>query len=889
MAEWMKKRKKKEQYEDDIPPRTPLQMVWFGFKLVVKFALGIIGTIALVLLGTGIVFGVLFANYLQDDVLSQANYSLDGVSLNQTSYVYYEDKDTGEWRKLQRLYSTENRIWANSNEIPEMLGNAAIAIEDKRFYEHQGVDWKRTISASLNLFMGSGDSYGGSSITQQLIKNLTQDDDITVRRKILEIFRALEFEQTYTKEEILEWYLNTIYLGQGCYGVKSAANVYFAKDLNELTLAECACLVGITNNPSLYDPYINPENNRERQLIILYEMYDQGLITEAEYEEAKNQEMVFKNGSAEDIFICPACGVETREFDLTTEEVPYTEEQLATMTAEAEASAIAIAEAEAGGELPEDFVPEVSVPTSYTLYFCPNCNGSIDPESGEESEGDYSYFVDTVFRDVVEDLMEVTGYDEATCETMVKTGGYTIYCTLDMEVQDAIDAVYEDIVNVPTTTSAQQLQSAIVVIDNSTGDIVGLSGGVGEKEGSLTLNRATQSKRSPGSSVKPLSVYAPAMEYGVCTPASIYEDSPYENNWPKNQSNTYSGPTTVTSAVARSLNTVSVKVLADLGVENSFNFMTEKLGFTTLVESTTIDGAVFSDIALAPLSMGAFTDGVTVREMTQAFATFPNDGIFREARTYTMVLDADGNVILDNTQDSWIAMKDTTAWNMTLMLMNAVNSGTGTPARLSGMNVAGKTGTTSDDNDRYFAGYTPYYTAAVWCGFDIQETIRLTGNGTNPSIVMWRRVMTQLHNGLENQPFFDTSKLTYVTLCSKSGLRATEACINDVDGSCAMTQMMFADDVPSASCTGHTMIDWCHGGEGRPNEFCSQMPDNEVGQVGVWNGGHNETCTAHNAQTVEEATRPPEPETPEGGEGGETGEGGGTGEGAGTGETPPAE
>lgn len=875
MADRVKKNKKYQ--EDDFPRRTPLQMVLYGFKLVIKFALGAVGTVALVLLCAGIVFCVLFANYLQDDVLSQSYYSLDGISLNQTSYIYYEDKDTGEWKQLQRLYSSENRIWADYDEIPESLVKAAIAIEDKRFYEHQGVDWKRTVRASLNLFMGNGDSFGGSTITQQLIKNLSSDDDITVRRKILEIFRALEFEKNYEKDEIMEWYLNTIYLGEGCYGVKSAANVYFAKSLDELTIAECACLIGITNNPSRYDPYINPENNRERQLTILYEMHDQGLITTQEYNDAVDQKMEFKNGSAEEMFVCPSCGAEVGEYSLVSEEIPYTEDEIAAMTAQAQAAT------DAEGESTGAEGAQADIPTSYTLYYCPNCNAQIDPEAGVESESDYSYFVDTVIRDVVADLQEVTGYDEATCETMVKTGGYTIYCTLDMDVQETIDSVYEDLSNVPNTTSAQQLQSAMVVIDNKTGDIVGLSGGVGEKEGSLTLNRATQSLRSPGSSIKPLTVYAPAMEYGVISPSSIYEDSPYENNWPKNQSNTYSGATTVTNAVAKSLNTVAVKVLADLGVEKSFQFATKELGFTTLVDSKTVDGNRYTDIALAPLSMGAFTDGVTVREMTNAYATFPNNGVYRYARTYTKVLDSEGNVILDNTQDTHIAMKETTAWNMTMMLQNAVQVGTGTPAQLSYMNVAGKTGTTSDDNDRYFAGYTPYYTACVWCGFDIQETIVLTGNRTNPAIVMWKKVMSQLHSGLENKPFFDTSLMSYVTICSKSGLLATSACAADVNGSCAVTQLMFADDAPNEYCTGHTMVSWCTEGHAVANEYCSQMPDNSVISVGVWYGGSGQVCSVHNAQTVAEAQRPkPNPDDDDDDDGGGSDPDGGGG-------TPPTE
>lgn len=827
--------------------RSASQTALHGAGSLIKLIFGIVGTLLLVVLCTGIIFSVLFANYLQHDVLTQSNYSLDGISLNQTSYVYYEDKSDGQWKQLQRLYSTENRIWADHDEIPETLVNAAIAIEDKRFYQHQGVDWKRTISASLNLFVGN-DAFGGSTITQQLIKNLSSDDDITVRRKLLEIFRALEFEKKYTKDEIMTWYLNTIYLGEGCYGVKSAANVYFAKGLDELTVAECACLIGITNNPYRYDPYLHPEKNRERQLVILKEMLDQELIDQATYDEAVAQKMVFQNGSAEDLYTCPSCGTETGEYSLKTETVEYTEAERETLLAEAQR------QAEANGESTDSLI----VPTSYTLYYCPNCGASIDPDDGKEAERDYSYFVDTVFRDVSEDLAELTGYDLETCETMVKTGGYTIYATIDPTVQAAVDAVYEDLANVPTTTSAQQLQSAIVVVDNESGDIVGMAGGVGKKEGSLTLNRATQSMRSPGSSIKPLTVYAPALDAGTITPYSVYADSPYKDNWPKNQSNTYSGATTVSVAVAKSLNTVAVKVLADLGVEKSFAFATEKLGMNTLVEKENIDGKQYTDVALAPLALGALTKGVTVREMTTAYATFPNNGVYRYARTYVKVLDSQGNVVLDNTQKTHNAMKKTTAWNMTMLLQNAVNAGTGTPARLTGMNVAGKTGTTSDDHDRYFAGYTPYYTACVWCGFDSQDEIVLTGNRTNPAIVMWRRVMSKLHEGLENKPFFDTGNMKTVTICTKSGLLASAACALDISGNGAVRQQMFADDVPTEYCTGHHTVQWCTGGHGIANEYCARMPGNSVITGSVYQGSSYGTCTVHNAHTVAEATKPEE-------------------------------
>ena len=249
-----------------------------GARSVFRMIGKAIGTLMLVGVLSGLVFTCIFAVYVKTGLTSQLDLSLDGFALDQTSVIYYYDESTGDYQELQQLYGKENRIWADYEEIPKNLIFACVAIEDKRFYEHHGVDWLRTLKASANMFLGGDSTYGASTITQQLIKNLTQEDEVTVRRKILEIFRALEFEKNYSKDTIMEWYLNRIYLGEGCYGVKSAAQVYFGKELSELTLAECASLIGITNNPSIYDPYLNPEKNKERQEIILDEMLKQGYI-----------------------------------------------------------------------------------------------------------------------------------------------------------------------------------------------------------------------------------------------------------------------------------------------------------------------------------------------------------------------------------------------------------------------------------------------------------------------------------------------------------------------------------------------------------------------------------------------------------------------------------
>lgn len=799
------------------------------------------GTLLVVAVVAGSIFLSQFKDYVEMDVIPKAEeyaagLDLDNLSLEQTSIIYYIDRETGEERELQQLYSIQNRIWVSYDEIPLDLVNAAISIEDKRFPTHKGVDWIRTLAA-VKEFAGGSSSFGGSTITQQLIKNLSHDDDATVNRKVQEIFRALEVEKLYTKEEIMEWYLNTIYLGEGCYGVQSAARVYFGKQVSGLTTAECASLIAITNNPSIYDPYLNEERNRERQLTILKEMFDQGYIkTEADYEAALDQEMVFRNGTYdEETYSCAHC-----DFAGTRDE--YTEQD--------------------------------------DGYFCPQCgtqNYAVDDKHY------YSYFVDTVWRDVVSALMDQYGYSELAAEQKLLTGGYKIYATIDPEVQALVDRVYENLDNVPKTVSVQQLQSAIVITDNETGDIVAMAGGVGNKEGSLSGNRATLSKLPTGSAFKPLAVYAPALDAGIITPATVFEDSSLydDRNWPQNDSRTYSGLCNVLRGVTSSLNTISVKTLNELGVENSYNFLTQKMGITSLVDSLEIGGKEYTDIALAPLALGQQTWGVSVREMTQAYATFPNGGVFREARTFTKVVDPEGNVVLNNVQESHTAIGEKADYYINYMLESAVQYGTGYRANMDNMAVAGKTGTSGDNQTRWFAGYTPYYTAVVWCGYDDPEEIILSEDYTNPAIVMWNQVMRPLHENLESASFSQPENVGWYTVCADCGGSATEACRKDVreDGSNrAVTVRLFYEDAPNKQCDCHTLVKICKETGKIANEFCEKAEGNTIEEVGmliynedwkvnkdadfVYNkDDDSRICDVH----TEESTRPTEPPTESGG------------------------
>ena len=701
----------------------------------------VLGTILLVGAISLVIFACIFTAYLRNYLMPQVSFSLDSFRLNQTSVIYYQDKSTGEYQALQNLYGEENRIWASYKDIPTNLVYATVAIEDKRFFQHSGVDWLRSMKASANLFLGGSSTYGASTVTQQLVKNLTNDNEVTVRRKLVEIFRALEMEKQYSKEDIMEWYLNTIYLGEQSYGVRTAAYTYFGKDVSELDLAECASLIAITNNPSIFDPYISEKTkakNKERQTDILYEMWQQGYITENEYQNAKNEELQFQYADS-------------------------------------------------------------------------------SSETGDNSDY-YSYFVDQVIRDVVNDLASATGYDTEVINRMILGGGYQIYSTIDVDVQNAAEEVYEDLDNIPKTDSTyQQLQSGIVIIDNETGDIAAIVGGVGQKEGSLTLSRATQSLLSPGSTIKPLAVYAPALEMGLITPATVYDDTPFtfgSSPWPKNEDDTYHGLTNILTAMKRSTNTVAVKVLDDVGLDYAYHYAVNDMHLDTLVDQYELNGVNYTDKSYWSLALGGMVRGVTIRDLTAAYASIENKGTYREARTYTKVLDSDGNVVLDNTQSSNENMSEKTAYYLTYMMEETVKDGTGKEAQVPGIDTAGKTGTTSDDKDRWFAGYTSYYTGVVWCGYDQPQEVVLENDSIeNPASVLFNKVMTKVHEGKQNKAFEKPTSVIDVEVCQDSGNLVNDWCTKDIRGDRTVTIQLDGSDVPTSYCSTHVETDICTAGD----------------------------------------------------------------------------
>jgi len=774
-----------------------------------KIAAMAAATVLLILIICATVFVGILGDYLQDDILTTAaNWSLEDYDLERTSFIYYVDSG-GNIQQLQQIYTTTDRQWASLEEIPQALVDAAVSIEDKRFYEHQGVDWITTIKACLNMFFGGGDTFGGSTITQQLVKNTTQEKSVTVQRKVMEIFRAQIFEREYDKDLIMEYYLNRIYLGKGCYGVKSAAAEYFGKELQNLSVAECASLISITNNPSLFNPYSKKVftykgeerngagRNRYRQLNVLSEMRDQGYLTEEEYKAAVDQEMVFKEGIADEDrwTTCPnySCGYQ----------------------------GIRSSFSETDG-----------------TYYCPKC-GSLTPVSANASQHIYSWFVDAVIIDFASYLAQQDGknWDEMEQNARdiylerIQKGGYHIYTTLDMNVQNQVDAIYGNLDNIPKTNSAQQLQSAIVVIDNRTGDVVALSGGVGEKTTFLGYHRATQAKLQTGSSQKPISVYAPAFESGKVTPASVFKDLPISydggNYWPKNDSRTYQYSRTVYQGIVSSLNAISAQTLNSIGTEYAYSFAKYNFGQEHLVESyRAADGEVKSDIGLAPLALGALTVGSTVREMSAAYATFANDGTYREPRLYTKVYNSDGVLVVDNTQDSRKILSEKTVNYMNYCLFNAANHGTGGAAIFPGQTIAGKTGTTSSNRDRWFCGFTSHYTAAVWVGYDQPEQIHVST--ANPAAIMWRKVMQPIHEGLSKDALYDGGAFRTVAVCLDSGKLASPACYNDVRGDRVTYVNVYPGDEPTETCDKHVSVEYCVTGGGVATDYCASYPDAEI-------------------------------------------------------------
>ena len=730
-----------------------------GKIFLTLFTLCVIGVLTFYL------FFQIFMQYVNTTVVPDVGVTVEELTMSEASIIYVQDNATGEWVEYETLYSRDgNRRIIEYSDLPDHLVQALVDIEDHRFWEHNGVDWYSTASAMIQTLTG-GSTRGGSTITQQLLRNITDDTDVTVQRKVREIFRALEFEKSHTKEEIITLYFNRISFGFQFDGIATAAEGYFGKDVSELSLAESASLVAIINNPSLYDPFYDHtyyverdgehvyrttrELNKERQELILDRMLELGHISQEECDAAKAETLLFTDS-----------------------------EEYKALHGEEDAAA------ESGG--------------SDSVYT--------------------TWFTDAVIEDAIELIQEARGCDASTANSLLYSGGYHIYTTLDPDIQEIVDSVYRDPSNFDNpSASGQPLGSAITVIDPYTGDVVAMAGGVGEKEGSRTQNLA-RTRQPCGSAIKPVSVYAPAIDSNVITPANVFDDYPVRINdygtggFPTNSPNRYDGMTTVYRGLQQSKNTITVRTLELLGTENSFYFMENNLGFD-------LDAA---DNAISPLAMGGLTYGVTTEEMAAAFAAFANGGIYTEPRTIIEIRENDNEtVMVDNSSNSKVAMKETTAYLINQILRSVVTSGTGTGANFSGMTIAGKTGTTNNMFERYFVGYTPYYSAAVWTGYvERDETIP----GGNPAIGIWRKVMEQVHANLENKTFPERPDgISSVTVCADCGLPPCGLCSQ---AGRTVNLEVQSDAVPTGECTCHVEVKVCTdpttGETHLATEFCPE-------------------------------------------------------------------
>lgn len=712
----------------------------------------IIGGIFKVLL-TILVIGLLtvglfyrtFMHYVDTVLEPEMDVDIAAYSLKQSSVIYYPDKASGQWVELTKLHGEENRTLVDYQQIPDHVVKALISIEDERFYEHSGVDWKSTGKQILNMLTGQK-VRGASTITQQLVKNVTGNNQVTIRRKILEIFQALRAHKNYSEEDILENYFNLVYFGHNAYGIEAASETYFGKRVEDLTVAEGAAIVGITQNPWQYDPLRSDwsrEQNRERQLNVLYKMNELGWLSDGEYAKAKNEKMVFVGDN--DYIEQPVEGEEVEETANTNEELD-------------------------------------------------------------------SFFVEQVFRDVVDELCEQKGYKVKAAQTLLYTGGYKIYCTMDPDLQKIVEEVYADQGNFNyRSEKGEMLQSGMTIIDNYTHNIVAIAGRVGERSGALEWSYAASLSQC-GSAIKPLSVYAPSLDAGILTAASVIDDYPvYELNgspYPVNAYSGYRGLLTIQDALRISSNTTAMRTLERLTPAASYAFMEEKLGFTTLDnDDLTSPGA---------LALGGLHKGVSTIEMAAAYSVFASNGVYTEPRTFIEVRDSYGNVVIDNKQDSWVAMKESTVYTINSLLRNVMRGdGTGASAAFSGMTMAGKTGTTNSRRDRYFVGYTPYYTAAVWCGYGLHPA-RIDTN-SNPAAIAWNLVMKRVHEGLPDKDFPTTSDgMVSVTVCNKTGLLAGSGCSE------TRTVYVAQGTAPTLTCDAHVSMEFCSESGMPAGEFCPE-------------------------------------------------------------------
>lgn len=800
-----KKQRTKKSSKKKVKNRIGLVIMRIIFIVIIISGFAVVGA------GMGAYLGI---------IGSAPDISLLQVTPNSFTSIIYVNESGQE---LDRLHGAENREYIKISDIPQNMKDAIVAIEDERFYTHNGIDFKGMVRALASnveaLISGEKGLQGASTLTQQLIKlNLFQEEingKKTIQRKLQEQYMAIQLEKQLTtqlgstnkaKDQILELYLNTINLSNNAYGIQAASKRYFGKDATQLTLAECAMMASIPQNPSLFDPINKPDKNQERQQKVLKNMLDQGYITQDEYTQAKTDDIYNK-----------------------------------IQTAEAEKP---------------------------------------------ENTSTHSYYVDQLITELIKDLQEKKGLSKNQATNLIYNGGLQIYSCIDTNIQKIVDDAYKNPDLFPPSSAleviyklsvenkvtkeqthynksayvdskeeadafvektkkelltsdvnfvldntqlAVQPQSAFIVTDYHNGQVKALIGGRGEKTANRTYNRATQAVRQPGSTFKVLAAYAPALDTGIVTPATVFNDAPYTlGKWsPSNWYNTgFRGLVTVRTAIKDSMNIIAAKTIAAVGIPTSWDYLLN-FGFTTLVDSKVINGKTYTD-KNATISLGGLTDGVNLLELNSAYGTIANGGKYQEPIFYTKVLDHDGNILLDNTTEPKRVLKETTAFLLTDMMKDVITSGTGKLARFKKvkMPISGKTGTTTDDKDLVFAGYTPYYAASVWLGHDKPKTLKYD---KSYHLLLWSNIMEQIHANLEYKDFEKPDGIVSAKVCNVSGkLAVSGLCDKDPRGSRVITEYFANGTVPTESCDGHILvkIDKRTGllaNENTPTEFVEEV------------------------------------------------------------------
>lgn len=750
------------------------------------------------------------------------------------------------------LVSTgSNRKWVTIDEIPLDLQHAFVAIEDERFYEHNGIDLRGIIRAGVKGITSGSFSEGASTITQQLLKNTvftgwtsesTQADRFT--RKIQEQYLAVQLEQIESKEWILENYLNAINLGQNTLGVGVAAERYFGKDVSELNLSECAVLAAITQNPTKYNPISNPDKNAERRLKVLNNMLEQGYITQKEYDEAIDDDVYDRiqivNVDSEDD------SINSYFVDELTDQViqdlidlkGYTETQAykalyqggLTIYSTQDSTIQAICDEEVNNL--DNYVVAPKVSFSYRVTIL-------------TADGEYKNYSDTT----------MLSYYQSS------NSNYTINFDSEEEAAAAIEQYKNDIMEEgdtivdgsETVTYTLQPQVALTIMDQSTGEVKAIVGGRGDKTASKTLNRATSTTRQPGSTFKILACYAPALDAGGLTLATVQDDAPYNYEGTEesvdNYDGSYRGFTTLRDGITSSINIVTVKTIHQITASLGYEYLLD-FGFTTLDETNDVNDAT---------ALGGISNGVTNLELTAAYATIANSGTYTKPRFYTKILDHDGNVLLDNTtSESHMVLKETTAWLLTSAMQDVMTEGTGTPAYFSGMSLAGKSGTTTKNRDTLFAGFSPYYTCVVWGGYD--DNTPQSGSTTSYSKKIWKAVMSRLHEGLEDVGFTQPDGIVTAQVCAKSGKLAIEGvCDCDPRGSMVYTEYFAEGTVPTEYCDHHISATICNDSQQLANSYCTSTTtgifiiggsaESQDGPYLLTEDILNGTCSIHSAAT----------------------------------------